>query len=719
MLRIVVTLALVGFLPEVAFGRQVVAKLRSAGACAAQLVATAEGQPAVNAALQAGVSEYTLDLDPTRVWQLEYRGEDCWAEPVVWSGEASAVEVTLYPSAVVAGRFLASATRTVAAVRARLFQHDSPSSGVSVLGTAGIELRCVSDLPNWSCSVPAGPKFDVRLEPSGFAPLYYWDLTLATKEVRKLAPQPLIYGASIAGWVQTPVGDPLSGARVAVYPLEATRSESTERLSRNRALVTDRRGFFSVGGLAPGSYRVVSRAAALSPAVVSIVTVEAGESVVWPRAIRHESLAELELSLDPPLDPEGREWVVELTEQSPLEPSAKVMSDQGPANPSGVWRRAGLRAAMYSLSITNKSGSRFEEREVDLAGGGRLVLPISIQRILVRGTLLLGDEPLQARIRFANTNGLAISTSTNDSGSFEAPFPEPGSWRPEVFYPDAKNAARLHARPIEVTTDLKPVEIRLPGGRLRGVTVDELGSAVMAAVHVSRNGQLVTQQMTNETGEFDLVGLSEGSYTIEAEGREGTSGPITAEVEKSETSDLTVVLARYRVITGSIMTPDGLPASGAVVRISTNGGHRWSRVITNVRGDFRYNSRDPNGHLLLVPLTYSYPTVLVNIGAIPKDHLTITLPRHGGILHVRTTEPTYVWHRGVAVPFSLFWFPEPFGLHDGGIHLAPGEYAVCRGPVRDDACRAVALNAGSNIVIDMSKDERGNDAPVRSDAALH
>lgn len=675
-----------------------------------RLVATPEelsgSAKKVEIPLQPDAVQYTLPLGGSRLWRIQMERKSCWTSTLlVDAGVEGAVTLPLYRTGTIGGELSTPARTSLSGLSGTVFLRKSDRSPPQETGD---RVECTFDALKWSCEVPSA-LLDVRLDLPGFADVYWWDVTAAAGETVRLAPQALRQGASIAGWVRDSGGNPLVSARVVATPLEV---ESASLTRRQTVAKTNARGFFQLTGLSAGQYRVVSHAEHYSPALIAAVTTRDGEAVTWPRAITHVPHAAMELTLEPPVTVDGQPWTVELIERVPIDLTSKPARAQT-ATAEGRWVKQRLPATVYTLEVSDPRGSVLERREVDLSAGGKTVLLVSVQHILVPGQLLVADEPLEADIHFYDQSGKTVTVSSANDGTFTAAFPRPGSWTPTVMFPPGRTGARVEGETVVVPEERAPgfaLEVRLPGGRIRGTVTGPQGPPERAVVHVTRGGRLVTQQMTGEDGVFDLIGLRAGTYAVDAEGKSGTTEiPVVVELERDEASTVKLVLAPSLTIEGTVTAPNGMPASGAVIRVSLDGGSSWLKTVSDMRGRFRYSVPSGAREISLAVLTYAYPSVVLRVPVEAGIPIDISLPPSGGILRLRGAPRALVRSANAVVPFHVLYFPEPFGAYGGGVHLAAGTYEVCAPAASGRECRSVTVTPGGEHTADFSKTE--NAAP--------
>jgi hypothetical protein len=661
----------------------------------AVLLATAAGSEPVRIAVKPGQSSQQLTLPPDKTWDVRVEADGCWSETLSWSdADAQPLAFELRRAATLTGRLEAPAE--VRSLEGLLFLRKPGTH-------AGTRTHCTLQAAEWACGVPAEVPVDLRLDVPGYASVFYWGVIARARDTRRLEPRRLEAGGSIVGWVQTAAELPIAKARVTLYPLAAQTSgdDATKAAFRGRSTTTDQRGFFQLTGLEPGMYRLVSEASGLSAATIPEIRLRAAESVVWPRAITHVAPATLEIALSPPVDSDGQPWTIELAEKSPLHHDRKPPLRR-PASMDGKWTAARLRADVHQLTVRSGSGSELEILDVDLTEGGPKFVPITVRSIAVRGVLQSQGEPLAAGLRFENDSGKVVRTETSDAGSFEAVFPATGTWVPTIQYPLRGRGSRLVLDPVEITGPENDLEIEVPGGRLHVRVTAKSIRPEQAAVHVLRDGKPVAQALVEPGGEFTFIGLKVGNYSIGAESEHAaTPSPVEVSIDADSSREVEVVLEPYAMLTGMVVTPRGTPASGAVVRISTDDGRWWSTQVADAEGRFEVRSPAGVGAVELVILTYAFPAATVRVPPTQKS-VVVTLKNIGGIVRVRGAPIPYIRLHTFGAPVRAFHHPEPFGRFGGGVHLEPGVYTVCPNRVVEPTCRSVTVYPEADVTIDFT-----------------
>lgn len=660
----------------------------------AEVSVTPDGRKPITLKTTPDRSTYAVSLPSTLAATVEIAREGCWGDRRLWSpGDPGEVVLRTFVATTVTGEFAGAGAAGVRELRAQVYLREGGDD------QGAVNSACTVEKARWRCSVPAGVLFDLRLDVPGFASSYQWDVSSAAppEAPADLGPQPLVPGASVGGWIADPSGKPVANARVTLYPLESQtigrqRSAATFRTARS-----NRRGFFQFSGLPAGPYRLVSEAPHLSPAVVAEIAPRAGEAVTLPVPVRHAEYGELVLTLDPPRDHRGRPWRVQLNESAALDPNRTPAMISKHADEDGRWSAKGLRATIHDIRVLDGNGSSMQRTTVELFDGGRSQLHLSIPRILVRGTLKAGDDPLRAEIELDNRSGRRVSVEADDEGRFEAALPAPGTWRPTVLYPPGPTPARLTAEPFvipEITDGdaVHDVVIELPGGRLHGVVSAPDGRKGTAVVHAWRGPEMAAQQQTDDEGRFDFIGLAAGSYRVDAQSAHGsTPEPVAVALEENETRELALVTEPYGRLRGRIVTPEGRPASGAVLQLSVD-GVLWERILADVRGEFDHRISGSVKTAQVIVLTHGYPAKLL-VMPVTEEPLQIVLRGDGGVIRFRGG-PGRISGRGVTAPVHVFKFESnrPFG---GQIRIESGVYTLCPSGSPPDQCRQLEVHPSS------------------------
>jgi hypothetical protein len=674
-------------------------------------VTATRGDEAVSVPTREGQYVYHLTLSGGPAWEIALAAEGCWSEVLHSAGDEGPLSIAVHRAATASGVF-ESGTRPGGALRGLVFPLQS-GGAARLLGVHGMSTRCALDFPAWQCSVPAGVPLDLRLELPGFGAIHHFDVVAAEDAPAKLPRQRLLAGATVAGWIEDADRVAVPNAKVTLYPMQAPApTGETKGLAARRHVATaNAKGFFQLAGLEPGMYRLVSEANGFSPVNVPEVRVREGESLVWPRPIVQPPVARLEVLLSPPVDPGGSPWVVELEEKAPLHLAA-VPPVQGKASAAGRWEAAPLRADTYRLRVRDRNGAPLENVTVDLSEGGLKTIAVDVRTIAIRGVLLVGDEPLSGHLSFTNYSGRDVEARAGEDGVFQAIFPAAGRWVPALEYP-RQGDSRIQLAAVDIDPQnaaSEPLELRVPGGRIRGVVLGpQKTPARDVVVHLMRGeAGLAANATTGADGRFELVAVAPGSYRVQADGnRMATPRAIPLELDDHETKELTLLLAPKRRLEAIILTPFGTPASGAWVKIAPYGDQGWFTLSADAAGRFGFSVPGGAGDVPLVVTTYAWPSAAALVSTETRAPVTIRLRPDGGVLRVRNAHFPVIRTSGVTAPFGAFKIPAPHGRPEDSALLEPGTYVVCPDEnVPAETCRSVTIAPGTQQTLDFATPEK-------------
>lgn len=670
----------------------------SAGDCATSgqlIVSPVAGNDSIVVPLTRSTTSYTVHLPGAGHWNAHLSSAGCWSEirPVL-DGE-NQLELQVYRNSTLEIPLGARAP-------AKLFGTVSLQRGGWGPSAFSKTARCAIESGKARCAVPGDVVFDFRLDAPGYASTYWWDRSVRGGATATLPFTALEPGASITGWVHDPRDKPVRDSLVSCFPMDLLANVRDHVPARVQVVRSNGRGFFQCAGLREGRYRVVAETAGLSPAALSDVVLHSGESLVLPKPMRHSPAGAVRIALDPPLDRQGKPWRVALTEATALYPSRERHVVTRLASAQGVWTANGLRADAYDVEIRNAADAVVERTTVDLFGGGQHELLLAVRSIVVRGVVRAGDRPLQADVVLTGAAGAYLRVSADKDGNFETPLPSPGEWRVTVLYPPGPSPAHITASPLSIAEDAsdspRDVVIRIPGGRIHGTVVGKNGESGKAAVHARQEHRVPAQQMANENGEFDLLGLAAGTYMLDAQNIGGsTPTPVAVELAEDETREVTLVTERMLTLSGVVLTPGGQPASGAVVKMSSGDGSGWQSRIADVQGAFKYDLGRATRSVQMVVITYDYPVAFVTIPIREDDvnEQVVRLSGAGGVLRVPHPMDAYVSARGVMAPFAILRYSQYYSRPDGGVYVESGTYTVCERAAGAPACRTIGVAPGS------------------------
>ncbi|HEX9985909.1 MAG TPA: carboxypeptidase-like regulatory domain-containing protein [Thermoanaerobaculia bacterium] len=635
-------------------------------------------------------------------WRVTLDSPDCWAAPLVVDAVADDTTAVLrvWPKAVLRGELKTRpGIRPPAALRAVI---QSPPGSAAVDTT---ETSCTVDGNTWTCAVPA-TSLDVRLVASGFAPVYLWDVT--PEGARSLGAILFEQGGSVAGWVSrnTPSAEPIA---VELSPSVHGGDEATRRRLQTRVLSAraTARGFFQIVGVPAGVFTLAAHAKDASPARLEELRVREAQETVLEDPLLLMPLAVLETRLTPATPAPEQRWRVEL-DRFTTRGTGRERVTSGAATATGEWSAKGLERGRYRLAVV-ASGSVVAAREVDIRTDLEHVT-IAVGEVPVRGTVLVGTQPVEGRLNF-DSRGRSIVLHSNAQGEFAGAVPEEGQWRvrvtPKSGLQQVRTHADVHRREGE---EVATVDVVLPGGRIEGKVVDEFGSAIAGAdVVVLRGTEFEANAASADDGSFTLYGLRPGEMSVRARTARAESERVAVTVRESGATETTLTVRPPSTVRVLVRRTDGLPVVGAMIRAFAQG--RLREYVTGPSGSFMAEVPAGSSTLDVAIVAPGLPLKLERI-SLHDDPAEIRIdPSAGELAIVLAGAPPWPFVRrgDMALPLPFLFSPasQPGPareFRDGAFRLAlePGEYQVCAGPAPGNRCITARVTPGGIVRIDGS-----------------
>lgn len=631
----------------------------------------------------------SVDL-ATGYWSVDVVSEGWWAPQITFlvAEAAASIDIPVRPAGVVTGRVVVEdkASPGLPHVTARFESADPAADPL-----AG-ETTCPIREGAFRCKVPAS-RLNLRIRAPRHVARYFWDVPIRTGETTTIGPVSLQRGASLTGSVALarPVRQRggLAAIRVTATPMNVARANQGSLGLLGQTVQPEKNGFFHFDGLTPGEY--VVRAASTDRTLLS-------EDV--PVVVVEEALAELReplllgrpvplrVLLTPNADPWGEPWLVSL-ERTGLVPG---IVGKSAARPDGEWSSGPLRAGKYSLEIAASRGGVWFSDEVDIAGEPVSIAP-SVFSTRITGRVTLGARPLESSLQFRSADGATAAFSSDAEGAYEGflPHVKDEGWtvvvksdQPHVEHVFTSVVPQQRPDSFEVRADL-----RVPATSFTGLVVDPAGTPQKAIVNVLSAERNLVQTHAGEDGQFELFGLSPGSYAIHAEAFLAES-----DIQQFELGDtvpaepLRIVVKDQQRIEGRVFSAGG-PVAGAEVRVYATDVPQQLvvRRLTDARGQF----------VAVVPGAARQIDVTVEAAGfdlrllhtpIGNDVLQLKLEQRGGSLVLPAAEAgdlqPYLEHAGATRPLaSILDGPFAHRLSVGGetrvaiSPIEPGAYSVC------------------------------------------
>lgn len=505
-----------------------------------------------------------------------------------------------------------------------------------------------------TCRVPAG-ELDLRLEMSGFAPVYAWGLRVDPEQVVEMGNLAFAKGASVSGKVlDERTRAPVEGAAVELRPTGLTFDPAPEADARAKMRrlrkVTDARGFFQVAGVPRGAYELWVAKEGVAEGARGEVEVSEEREYPLGDPLLLGPPPSLEVLLTPPLDPYGEPWRVLLLRHmraSVYEPAKGLPSA---AAPSGSWTAEGLATGRYVLTIGNALDPSWHLETIEV-GPGHEVLEVELDFVAVEGTLSLAGEPLSCTLWFGGRHGdESVRFDADEDGEFRGFLPREGEWKVDLSRPGWRGAQRIEPVVVEKASgqEVARVDVELPNTTLRGRVVDGDGRPQPGAHVLAANlekASVTLNEAADEEGKFEFRGLEPATLRIQAQSLAGTSDWVPVRLEDGqEGSEVTLRIVERRTVRGRVVSPSG-PVADATVRLvpafTGRGPVAVVNAVTAPNGRFEADVPGYVGDLnvLVLPpgytariLPWHLPAVAAGGGAIPP--LQIRVDTGGGTLHL-------------------------------------------------------------------------------------
>jgi hypothetical protein len=653
---------------------------------------------------EAGIpGDLVVDLPAGIAWQLEVSGEKVWSAPIAIPADLArrgpAVHIALLPAGRLSGRLEPPPREPASGLR------EVETRFTPVPGKEGKQLpeRATVGCPvsdgRLTCVVPAGT-LDLKLKAAGFVPVYRWGVKVVTGKVQDLGSIALKRGATLVGRVETDGSAALSrSCRVRLTPQRAggtpenpspaavTADRRLDQLDRQAEV--NERGFFAFEDVAPGVYQVVARQEGFVEARVFPVEVREGLETEVRNPLVLARPVPFEVFVDPPVDPYGERWRLELVSSVPPMEERPKEAHQGFAGSDGRWMQAGVAPGKYVLWVTGKSNRRWASEPVEV-WPGQPPLHVALSVLQVRGRITLGAEPLATTFWFGGQTGPeSLRFESDAKGRFSGLLPREGKWALDVALKDG-GVRRVNLDPVEIKklpgASFATVDIRVPDTLIEGEVVDESGHPLAGAhVQAIRMGQNPDDFETDGEGKFSVRGVKPGSFAIEADLPPRSTGWVSASVDEGHPGPRLHLVAREQVeLKGRVTSAQG-PVAGA--RIAA-----WPGVGSAMVADIVDAVTDPAGEFSLsLPANSGAATVLVfapgyalrMLAALPDPQAplaiavepaggTLVVPADGALVHGGTFAPVAMlalWLRMNGVP------------EEGKVLRVPnveaGAYAIC------------------------------------------
>ncbi|HSY50753.1 MAG TPA: carboxypeptidase-like regulatory domain-containing protein [Thermoanaerobaculia bacterium] len=513
-------------------------------------------------------------------------------------------------------------------------------------------------------------------------------------------------GASVAGTIIMPRGRH-EDTVVELVPEPAAASSPLDKApsGTRRVVMKDSSGeLFQFTGVPAGRYRLSASRPGWLPAEVKTIRVEEGHESFLEVPIQLAKGALVDVFITPPMSTEEEPWTVR------IESGAAVASNKPIAESaalfSGEWRNDALYAGKYMLSVVDRQGSTFLRETVE-ASSDSAPRFLNILKIHVHGTVTVGTAPFESRLVFTDDEGSSkITLNADAAGSFDGILPHEGRWQVQV-----RNAANTYYVK-DVAVDIKrtseqavaTVFVKLPGGKVRGRVTNEAGEPAEADVIVFRDGRGIADALVLPDGSFELDGLDPVPVTLQAVAHGAESDVVSYLAADDDPTRAELVLRKLLDVKCQLLTEDGYPIAGAVIRYIGAGMERQHQALSGPTGEF--SLRVPQGTLSLLAAIVApgFPVSLRPLDPGSTDTQRIILGTASASLHI-VQRPGAPWPFVTldgqsflsATSLLALAIAEGLpGLVDDGleVRVSPGIYTICYGGKREGACQSAGVAAG-------------------------
>lgn len=631
--------------------------------------------------------------------------QDCWSPLIEVTAESTDVTIPTWPRSSLVVRL---AGNPLTATQAQLDVLVETVSGERI---AGSPVPCAAAKGGvWECPTPIGT-LNLRLSAPGYAPRYLFGLAVRPEERLDLGTIELMKGASVSGRVN--VSGPSDGMEEVTVTLSPTYRTPSRPDIATRHASANNEGFFQFSSVPAGSYEAVATKRGWSSSTPTSIRVVDGEETVVKGHLVVEPLAKLNLTVQPPVYDSGHDWNIRIEREGSRRGQLIPVSDET-VPVTGLYERDSLERGRYRVTIRDPFGSVVARERLEVSAGYSSY-NITISTFPIKGRVTLGDEPLDARIRFSWKDGSTLLFDSNAEGLFHGVLTHEGKWRVEIL-PKGRRRLRIQSRTesIEAANEgAARVDIVLPGGLLEGMVVDVLGKPSQAQVLLTRDGQVEAIDATSADGHFNLVGVDKGAAVVTAIGEDATSGPVAVFVEESQNELVRLVLHGTRHIDGRIVTAGGLPVAGVLLRYTTPAMIDTKETVSGPSGEFRLAVPGPGDFVTVVALSPGMPTKEKSFPTTESGGM-VELPMGGASATLVVALPgvppwPFITTDGYGFVGLRFLNPPVSGggtlfgnLGSDGFEyvVEPGRYIICPEETVSRACGAVFLSPGERAVVD-------------------
>jgi len=655
-------------------------------------------------ALKDGLAD--VDVAENATVDVELRSAGWWALPATITQSGATMRV--WRTGTVAGRVTAakgvelpqSFTAYVEAPPQPMFTPAIPR---------GTKFECaIAKDGTFACELPA-ETVDLAFRSKGLTPHYRWGVAIKPKAKVDVGTLLWKRGASLVAWLDRESAKSAKGKATASLTrlIAGQPSMTAARLSVPVAEGTfTERGYVQLAPIEAGTFALQIVADGFATTTVSPIEIYEGSESVMRKPIVLEPPIDIQLALQPPLDPEGKRWHVRvdrMRDGSPMGGSSiELVADE-----HGEATAKGESPGRFRVHVSDARDNRVAWRDIDVQSSVDARQTITIEENLVRGTVTMSGEPLEAKLIFGMEFGAERVTLHSDAeGKFAGALPRFGTWPLEV-----KSDTISVIRTVDVEKE-KELEIKLANTLISGEVLDRDGQRVPHALIMLSSGIVMTSSAADEHGAFSFRGY-DGRVSLYARPRRGReeSPRVTLDVaDGQQLRDIKLRLTGTNDIRGRV-TSGGQPLVGASVQATPSLPGAMPRTTTDLDGSFELSLRDDETRATFV-IAAAGKTMAAFDRALSKEVMTFDLEAIGGEVRIVFPEkggtPTFAHNGGLIVWQQLFEWTDAHGveLFAGNTAIVPdvarGVVRACvRMPEGNDVCRDATVVPRGSVTIDL------------------
>ena len=416
---------------------------------------------------------------------------------------------------------------------------------------------------------------------------------------------------TISGTVTSAMGaTPIAGAVIQVIYDDAVID----------SILTDSSGDYIITGLAPGSYTVTAAAASYDTGVTGAI-VSANETTI------------VDFSLD--ASPGAISGTVTSFVGSTPIPGALIevsldniiifstLTDSlGDYSISGVSPGSYIVHAYATNYQTGTTGALVASNTTTTVDFSLLASPGAISGTV---TSAITGSPISGALIEVSLGSIVVDSAvTDNSGNYSISGVPPGSYIVDAY---ATNYQTGTAGAIILSNETTTVDFSLQSnpGTLSGRVTSSMGGSPIAGalIQLSNGDAVIDSTLTDNFGNYTIIGIVPGSYTVIATSPTYDTGVTGAIISANETTTVNFSLqASPGSISGTVVSAIGSsPISGVLIEVTLNNMLIFS-TLTDTSGDYSISGISPGSYVVHAYAT-NYQTG--SAGALIVSNTTTTV----------------------------------------------------------------------------------------------